>query len=161
MKKESLQEISKWAINMTATLLHFRVCCFPKLLREGSNLFSITNKLVVICWLFTGFPPHVRRQTHRCIYSSGRYCDPPDIRGQIILLLHLASCETQDKLSWSVKAIRVSDRVQAECQQSAGRKVSVLLPPGLTVLWNPVEEHRCSVRGRAPFIRTTGAWNDT
>lgn len=31
------------------------------------------------------------------IFSSGRYCDPPDIRGPIILLLHLASRETLDR----------------------------------------------------------------
>lgn len=68
--------------------------------------FSVINKPVVIFRRpSAGFPPHIWRRTHEvCIYSSGRYCDRPDITGQIILLLHLASRETQDRLSRSETA---------------------------------------------------------
>lgn len=138
--RKSPSEPSTWQLHCHT--LGFVVS--PSCSERALICFSVINKPVVIFrWLSMGFPPHVWRQTHEgCIYSPGRYCDPPDIRGQIILLLHLGSCETLDKLSRSWKATRVSDRVQAECQQRTGRarpqrKVSLLLPPGLTSLWTP------------------------
>lgn len=103
--------------------------------------FSVINKPVVnFCQLSTGFPPHTYEVGHtRGVFlAPGDTVIPPDIRGPIILLLHLASRETLDRLSWREtatwpprtqgwcqrrgwKATWVSDRVQAEGQQSTGR----------------------------------------
>lgn len=164
--RKSPSEPSTWQLHCHT--LGFVVS--PSCSERALIFFSVINKPVVIfSWLSTGFPPHVWRQTHKgCIYSSGRYCDPPDIRGEIILLLHLASCETLDKLSRSWKATRVSD---SESRQSASRAQD-----------EPGHRERChhcshlgsqacghhrysekktdSVRVRAPFIHTEVARND-
>lgn len=99
--------------------------------------FSVINKPVAnLGCPSAGFLlTHVLGQTHvGYIFSSRRYCDPPDIRGPIILLLHLASRETLDRLSWREtvawwgwKATRVTESRQmaSTVQKQPGHSVAV------------------------------------